>query len=153
MRHGKSDYPAGVDDHGRPLSQRGRLAAALMGAWLRDEGLEPDLAYVSTARRAEETWARMGLDAPAAAQPQLYLASAETMLEIARRAPDDAGALIAVWHQPGIREAANRCLGGHVVRDFPTAQIVVIEFDAARWRDIGFGAGRLVAAAAPKRLV
>lgn len=153
MRHAKSDYPPGVDDHDRPLNRRGRLASTLMGAYLVEERAVPDLVYASSAARAQETWDRMLLDVPAETRPQLYHASAEAALVVARRAPESVGSLMLVWHQPGIRDAANRLTGGHDVPDFPTAQIVTLEFDADRWWDVGFGAGRLVAIAAPKDLV
>ena len=35
MRHAKSDYPDGVDDHERPLAARGIREAGLAGDWLR----------------------------------------------------------------------------------------------------------------------
>ena len=35
MRHAKSDYPAGVIDHDRPLARRGIREAGLAGGWLR----------------------------------------------------------------------------------------------------------------------
>ena len=57
LRHAKSAYPAGVDDHDRPLAARGRAAAPVIGRYMADQGLVPDLAVVSTARRAQQTWA------------------------------------------------------------------------------------------------
>ena len=152
MRHAKSDYPAGVDDHDRPLNRRGRLASALMGAWVAEAGA-PDLAYVSSAARAAETWARMRLDAPMETRKALYHADAETMLEVARQAPDTAATLLVLWHQPGIGDAANLLLGARLVPAFPTAQIVVIDVEVATWREIVFGEGALIDIAAPKDLV
>lgn len=153
MRHAKSDYPAGVTDHDRPLNRRGRLAAALMGAYLKDAGAVPDLACVSTAARAQETWAQMGLDAAMTPSPRLYHASAETALEIVREAPDNAETLLLLWHQPGICDAANRFTGARDVDDFPTAQIVALTIDISRWGAAAFGAARLQGIAAPKALV
>ena len=56
LRHAKSAWPDGVDDHERPLAKRGRTACALMGRYMVDEALLPDLTIVSTARRARESW-------------------------------------------------------------------------------------------------
>ena len=153
MRHAKSDYPLGVADHDRPLNRRGRLAAALMGAYLREAAMMPDLAFVSTAARAQETWARMGLGAASEARPGLYHASAETALETAGEAPADVQTLLLLWHQPGIRDAANRMIGAHEVHQFPTAQIVALSFDVGNWSEIDFGRARLLDIAAPKALV
>ncbi|MDA2978746.1 MAG: histidine phosphatase family protein [Actinomycetota bacterium] len=56
MRHGKSDWDAGVpDDHSRPLNNRGKRAAERMGVVLRELGLVPDLVVSSTAMRARST--------------------------------------------------------------------------------------------------
>ncbi|MEL7465296.1 MAG: histidine phosphatase family protein [Pseudomonadota bacterium] len=153
MRHAKSDYPAGIDDHDRPLNRRGRLAAALMGAYLAEAARLPDLAYVSTAARAQETWARMTVEAQMEPRASLYHASAATMLEVAAEAPDGAETLLLLWHQPGIQDAANRLIGAHQVLDYATAQIVTLEVGIDRWRDLAFGGAQLVDVAAPKRLV
>ena len=64
IRHAKSDYPWGVDDHDRPLNERGRRDAPQVGAWL-DEHLTWGAAgapavRVSTARRAQLTWTLAG---------------------------------------------------------------------------------------------
>ena len=58
FRHATSDWPEGVDDHDRPLSDRGKKAAPVMGVYLEKNKLLPDLVLVSTARRAQETWMR-----------------------------------------------------------------------------------------------
>ncbi len=56
MRHAKSSW-ANVSqaDFDRPLNERGRQAAPLMGRWLDEQGLIPDLILCSTARRTQET--------------------------------------------------------------------------------------------------
>lgn len=153
LRHAKSDWHAGLSDHERPLNLRGRLAAPLMGAWLREEGLTPALALVSSAARTQETWSRLGLAAPMETRPALYDAEAEAILEEITLTEGAAEPLLLIGHNPGIGDAANRLLAEGVIGDFPTAQAAVIAFDAASWADVRFGAGRLVALAQPKGLV
>ena len=153
MRHAKSDYPHGVGDHDRPLNRRGRLAAPLMAAWLREENAVPDLAFVSSAVRARETWTRMAMDGPAETREALYLFSASTILAQAKSAPDDARTLLVLCHQPGIEDCADRLLDGERVDGYPTAKIAAITFDASRWRDIDFRAGTLLWEASPKTIV
>lgn len=154
MRHAKSDWGReGLRDHDRPLSLRGRLAAPLMAAWLREIGASPDVALVSSAARTRETWDRMAFDAADETHESLYHASAEAMLKVARGAPDAAGTALLLAHQPGIEDFADRLLDGERVDGFPTAKIAIVEFARASWRDLAFGAGALVAEAAPKTLV
>lgn len=153
MRHAKSDWGlSGLRDHDRPLNERGRLAAPLMGAWLREHGYTPAQAIVSSAKRTQETWARLGVDAPMDTRPELYNSDAEAILWEIRATPG-AGPLISISHQPGVQEAANRFLKDGFVSSFPTAKLVVMDFDAESWADVRFGAAKLVAEAAPKEIV
>ena len=57
LRHAKAEAAAGnFDDFERALTARGRTAAAQVGEWLAASGTQPDLAFVSTAQRAQQTW-------------------------------------------------------------------------------------------------
>ena len=49
LRHAKSAWPDGVEDHDRPLADRGRRDAPRMGASMAKAGLQPDFALVSSA--------------------------------------------------------------------------------------------------------
>jgi phosphohistidine phosphatase len=164
LRHAKSSWADGnVHDAARPLNERGRLAAVLMGAWLAEHDLLPDFALVSTARRTVETWARvktgMGM-APAHASAPIYMAEAASLLDILRGAPADAGTVLMLGHAPGMPDLVTM-LAGDVAEGcerafdkFPTAAAAVLEFDdPASWRVIVPGAGRLVRFAHPKDLV
>ena len=55
LRHAKSDWSGSVPDFDRPLAERGRTQAPLAGRWLASRS-RIDLAIVSPARRARETW-------------------------------------------------------------------------------------------------
>jgi phosphohistidine phosphatase len=47
MRHAKAARRPGLDDHARPLTERGREDAALVAHALRDAHLAPDLILAS----------------------------------------------------------------------------------------------------------
>lgn len=55
LRHAKADRPAGVEDHDRPLAQRGVNDAATMGMFFHEAGISPSLVVTSTAMRASNT--------------------------------------------------------------------------------------------------
>ena len=153
LRHAKSDHPAGVADHERPLDDRGRRAAPAVGDHLAREGFRPDLALVSTATRTRETWAAVAapLGAPEAQwHREIYEAPAERILGVIRGAPDEAGTVIVVGHNPGLGDLSATLAGDgprkaltRLATEFPTAAYAVIDFDAARWADIAPGQGRL----------
>jgi phosphohistidine phosphatase len=163
FRHAKAELPDGVTDMARPLAERGRADAARMGAYLADQGLRPDAALVSTARRTRETWefAAAALRSPpsVAFDDQLYDARAETLLEVLRETPRATRALMLIGHSPGMEELA-RALAGSEEKDarrslaqkFPTAGLAVIDFPVDAWSEIKPGTGRLVQYVTPKIL-
>ena len=56
LRHAKSDWSGSAPDFDRPLAERGRAQAPLAGRWLANHVDRIDLAIVSPAERARETW-------------------------------------------------------------------------------------------------
>ncbi len=153
LRHAKSDRPAGVPDHDRPLNDRGRRVAPAVGAHLAQEGLRPDLALVSTAERTRETWGAMTAalgDPETRWQREIYEAPASRILRVIRDAPDSAATVIVVGHNPGLGDLASDLAGegpraarNRLGLEFPTAAYVVIDFDTDHWADIAPGQGRL----------
>lgn len=155
FRHAKSDRPAGVEDHERPLAHRGREESALMGRRMAREGLVPDLVSVSTSVRTRETWtlARPAfLETPARRdEPRLYNASAKTVLAVAREADSSIASQLLIGHNPGLYDLAVRLVGKGDAKamvqlhdGLPTAGLVVIDFDVPRWSDIDDGLGTLM---------
>src|SRR5439155_14129399 len=60
LRHAKSSWDdAGLEDHDRPLSPRGRKAAGKMADHLRASGTRPALVLCSSALRARQTLERV----------------------------------------------------------------------------------------------
>lgn len=163
FRHAKSFWTENVDDHDRPLAERGRKAAPMMGRWLSREDLVPDLALVSTARRAQETWA---LAAPELGEPvekrdasAIYEASATVILDAIRQAPDHASTLVVVGHNPGFEDLARLLMadegaeaGARLREKFPTAAIAVLECPVGHWSELEPGTCRLERFVTPKSL-
>ena len=152
LRHAKSDRPPGSSDRERPLNPRGRRVAPAVGAYLASEGLVPDLALISPATRTQETWALVAehVAAPTETVPDIYEALPEEVLAAIRRAPDTAGTLIVVGHNPGIGELAAALVGegprklrSRLALEFPTAALAVIDFEGDSWAGVGPGTGRL----------
>ena len=140
MRHGKSGYPGGTRDHDRPLAERGRRSAPLMGAWLTENGWVPDVALVSSAARAQQTWDHAGIDAEMRTIPHLYLAAPEVLLKEARGAGADCVMIVA--HNPGLAILASELVEERPdhprFMDFPTCATLVVEDGAV----LGFAVPR-----------
>jgi phosphohistidine phosphatase len=161
LRHAKSAWPEGVADHRRPLAERGRKAAPAIGAYMAEQGLVPDLALVSTARRAQETWEQVAEALPRGIDVRdavgIYDVSAMAILGVIRGAEPSARNLLLVGHNPGMEELALMLAGeGEALprlrEKFPTAGLAVIDFDAGQWSEIEPGSGRLVQFVTPRML-
>ena len=163
FRHAKSAWPAGVPDHERPLAKRGQRTAPVMGAFLDRERLLPDLALISTARRAIETselaLAATGREIFWKEEPRLYDAPANALLTIVRETPAEIQTLMLVGHNPGMETFAVELVGNgpepHLSRlreKFPTAGVAVIDFDTDDWTGIDHGRGALARFETPKSI-
>lgn len=163
LRHAKSAWPDGVADHDRPLAERGRKAAPLLGAHMRRNGLIPELAIVSTARRAQETWALvkgfLPPSIPVRATRDIYEVEAATLLTTLRTVDPAIRSLLVVGHNPGMEDLAHLLAGvgkqealAHMRQKFPTAALAVFEFDASGWQALAAGGCRLTDFATPRQL-
>lgn len=161
LRHAKSDRPAGLDDHERPLAKRGRRDSASMGRYMAAAGLQPDLAIVSTARRTQETWelARPAFEAEIARQDErrIYDASVGSILDVIHELDPRVHALLLVGHNPGLHDLILKLIGtvsksdlARLEQKFPTAGLVVIDFDIDLWSQASMTHGRLERFETPK---
>ncbi|KRE00244.1 phosphoglycerate mutase [Bosea sp. Root381] len=154
LRHAKSNWPAGTADRDRPLAARGREAAPVMGRYLADELLLPDLVLVSPARRTQETWdlvAPMLPEKPASQnEPRIYEAKAHRLLDVVRETEGTVRTLLMIGHNPGFEDLA-ALLAGHgdryaaarMSQKYPTCGLAVLDFAVEDWRDLGPRGGRL----------
>ena len=163
LRHAKSGWEDEVErDFDRPLNGRGRRAARAVGAEMRHQGLAFDLVLASPARRVvetlEEVAAAYGPLAPRYDE-RLYLASAPTLLEIARETPASVERLLLVGHNPGLEELALRLASGdegglkdEVEIKYPTGTLAEIELPASSWPAAVEGSGRIARFIRPRDL-
>jgi phosphohistidine phosphatase len=158
MRHAKSDYPAGVVDHERPLAPRGVREAGLAGEWLQSSVPRIDAVLCSTANRARETLSRTGLDAPVTFAERLYDAVPGTIIDEIKRADDEVTTLLVIGHEPAISNVALGLAGApgssqaaaeRISTKFPTSAIAVLQVDPP-WRDLEPGGAALVTFHVPR---
>ncbi|HEX5019003.1 MAG TPA: histidine phosphatase family protein [Actinomycetes bacterium] len=143
LRHGKSAYPDGVDDHERPLNDRGRAQAALAGQRLRaslasmgNTDATVDLALVSAATRAQQTWERVepGLRVGRLLiTPDLYLADVEALTGLVAGSDASVDTAVFVGHNEGLEDFATFLSGEQVT--LKTSSYAVLTSDApwAAW--------------------
>lgn len=154
LRHAKSDWPTGLSDFERPLAARGRIAAPLIGRYLKSELLLPDFAIVSSARRTVETWGlvapELGEQTPSRLDRRIYEAPYETLLALIREMEASIRTLLLIGHNPGIEELAgsliasgDRFAAQRMQRKYPTAGLCVLDVEADDWSGVDERSARL----------
>jgi phosphohistidine phosphatase len=136
MRHAKSSWDdEGLGDHDRPLNERGRRAALMMGRLLVQAAWVPEQVLCSTARRTVETWQLMAEHLPGVQEvqflPELYLPPVDKMVRALRAVPDEYRTVLLVSHNPGCERLVQHLLGRPLT--FKTADVALLTATAADW--------------------
>lgn len=139
LRHGDAEKArGGMADFDRGLTEEGRAESLSAGRQLVEAGVTPDLALVSDARRARETW-----EAAAAAfgeialrlDHDLYNAGVGLLAQAAEAALAEAATVILVGHNPGLHGLVLELARGDgasqaLAAGFPTGAAAVFAFDS-----------------------
>ncbi len=167
LRHAKSDWKSGSSaDHDRTLNERGERAAMLMGAYLAQKKLVPDVIVASSATRAQDTVTRLltalgdgAKDVTVAVERKLYMAAPKPCLAVIRAQDADVRTLMLVAHNPGLQELAvmlaenGDATAGSAVKDsFPTCALAVYRHKGG-WANVEPSNMELVDYTFPKALV
>ena len=90
---------------------------------------------------------------------RLYLASAATLLDVARETPADADRLLMIGHNPGLEDfvlllmaSGEPALVSAVEAKYPTATVAELTFDVGHWADVAAAAGTLTRFIRPRDL-
>ena len=165
LRHAKSSWDdPGIDDFARPLADRGRIAAPLMGEYLVRHRLQPDLIICSAALRTRATLDLVlpffGPVPPAIAyEESLYLASASDLLSRLRSVASRWPSVMLIGHNPGFHDLAvalaatgdPQALATLSVK-FPTAALATLTFQTSNWANVRPGLGHLTHFVTPSSL-
>ena len=157
VRHAKSSWDdPGLSDFERPLNSRGKEDAPLMGEHLKELGIKPDLIISSPAKRAKKTAkilaCKLGYPEDNIEwEESIYEASPQTLLYLVCNLPESAKRVMLIGHNPGFTTLAN-ILGDITIENIPTAGVVGIAFDTAKWSDACRMQGHTVVFEYPKRV-
>jgi phosphohistidine phosphatase len=142
VRHAKSswDFPE-MDDHDRPLSERGKRDAPRMAEWLRGQGAQPDALVSSTARRARKTAQHFaksfGVDKDEIVRRSaIYEAGPGALLRVIQEMDDEWDTVFFFGHNPGFTSLAN-LFSGKFIDNVPTCGVVRLEAEVSHWADFG----------------
>jgi phosphohistidine phosphatase len=140
IRHAKSSWDDPfLNDHERPLSERGYRDAPQMAQRLKKKEIYPDAMLSSDAERAKTTAliTAENLHFPKEKilfTNQLYHASASSIFEEIRKTKNDIKTLFVFGHNPGFNDLIDK-LGGEI-DNLPTSGQFGFKFDVDAWDEI-----------------
>ena len=138
VRHAKSSWDDPyLDDHDRPLNDRGLRNAPEMGKRIQGSGIRPDASISSTALRAMTTAEILAeqVDFPKdqiQRRKDLYHASASELQEFIAGLDDAIGSAILFGHNPGMTSLVAN-LYGLPIDNLPTCGVVHLQFNDNTW--------------------
>jgi len=155
LRHAKSSKKdPGLRDFDRSLNERGVTDAKLIGKFIRQQKIQPDLIISSPAERARQTadlvLEAAGLNVELRCDERIYEASARRLFEVVSQIEDARNSVMLVGHNPGFDELFESMTGE--ARHLPTAALACIESASEKWSTVGAEPGSLKWFIAPKEL-
>lgn len=157
MRHAKSDWSdPSLADFDRPLNQRGKKDAPLMGRWIQSSGRMPDRIISSPATRARLTTLRVaeacGLDRGAIDWwADFYPGAVAETVEYLKQTPLESEHVLMIGHNPALEELVSFLTSSNKLwLKLPTAAIAMMAVDIAEWNEIGSGKCQLTGLITPK---
>lgn len=155
-RHAKSSWATNDPDLARPLSGRGKRDGLAAGRRLADFHI--DVALVSPATRARQTWQRHQDGGARASEVRetdaLYYAGTDDVVDLLRGLPASARTVLVVGHEPLISDLALTLAAPNdrtraIEMRFPTSALAVL-VDDGEWSDLDDGVCDLVAFEIPR---
>jgi phosphohistidine phosphatase len=156
MRHGKSSWKhKDLTDHERPLAKRGVRDSGMMGEFIREKELTPQLILSSTAIRTIQTAQIFsevdGFHGKTIALDSLYLAEAEIYIEELKKLSDEFERVMVIGHNPGLETLLQMITGR--IEALPTGVIAYVSLPIAKWAELeGDAEGDLIQLWRPKEL-
>lgn len=146
LRHAKSSWKdSDLSDFERPLNGRGREAAPLVGQFILQKKIRPELILSSPAQRARET-AQLVIRAAKLSgelrfDERIYEADAARLLEVVSQIEESVGVALVVGHNPGMEDLVETLTGE--THSMPTAALARIILDVEKWSKVRERTGRL----------
>ncbi len=138
VRHAKSDQSFWGNDFERPLNERGKTDAPVMGKRLMEKEPGIDAWVSSPAKRAKKT-AELFCAAYNKNEKDiiyissLYHAPAETFYEVIANLDNGFNAVAIFSHNPGITYFVNSLAASARIDNMPTCAIFAIQSDISEW--------------------
>ena len=141
VRHAKSSWDdVTLPDKERPLADRGKRDAPMMGKRLAKRQVQPDLILSSPARRALSTAEIIAKELSYRAEDivvdeRLYATEAEILLGVIGELSDKLKCVMLFGHNPEFADLAQRLSNEPAL--MPTCAVAQFTFESTSWASIG----------------
>ena len=166
LRHAEAaDGTPALKDRDRPLTEKGREDARLIGDYLARQTEKPGFALCSPALRTRETLdgicARLSAPLATKYEETLYNASAGDILNAIQQLPDRIANVLVVGHNPGFhafgarladRTASDPDALLRLAHKFPKGALALFESPAKSWAEVSYGRAKLQYFVKPREL-
>src|SRR6266516_4270537 len=141
LRHAKSSWKhPELNDHDRPLNQRGKRDAPRMGELLQNEHLVPELIISSTAKRAFSTAKTVakaaGYNGEITLNRSLYAAGPVAYVDVLRYLSNEYARVLMVGHNPGLEKLVKMLTGEE--HTMSTCSLVHVQLRINSWSEIEY---------------
>ncbi len=143
VRHAKSDWSTDVDDIARPLNERGKDAVKLVGSYLHQQNIKPDLIISSPATRAIETAKVIGelvkYDLKEIkVEPVVYFGASSAIIELLKELNNQFNDVFLFGHEPILSSLIFHFTKTSLEK-FPTCGVFRVSFNIKDWKEIKTG--------------
>ena len=158
VRHAKSSWDfSGLEDHERPLNDRGLRDAPMMANLLKGKKVQPDAIFASPAVRALTTAIFFKNELRVEGEDffvkdVIYEAMPEQIISLVRMLPEDVETILLFGHNPTFTSVANRFTKDHIA-NIPTCGIVRIDAEIDNWMQFSPDTASVTAFYYPKQFV
>ena len=146
VRHGRTEEKSqGQRDQDRSLTTEGMQNSSLMGDYLSNQGIDPELIITSDALRAQQT---ANLIAEQLKYPiqkihintNIYEGSVRVMMTLINQLEDRYSSVMMVGHNPSMLYLAEY-LSKAEIESLTTCGIIIIDFKIKSWKRVQEGSG------------
>jgi len=149
IRHAQAEkFSESSKDIDRKLTSEGMKIASLLGKYLKDEGIKPDVIICSTAQRAQLTAELIASQVEYELDDiqcvdDLYEASVREFVGFLNQLGNVHKVVFIIGHNPAVTYAADYLCDGEVSGMSPGA-VVQINFDTESWSGLSKGLGEYI---------
>ncbi len=165
LRHSKAGQTNKkiIDDHERPLTQKGVESCAEIGDYMAASKMIPEKIFASSSARTTETTMIitecLGGNIDFSLESRLYLASIYDLFSIVTGFDESLDSILLVGHNPGIHQFCMEVAGTgdkqmyrNLRSNFPPAALACFELDVQNWHEVLPQCGHLTQFVTPKNV-